>query len=198
MGRSLDLPDHELRKYFKHELPEIRQNYEQQVAQDTFIAISDWYYFAILELVHTQSFTPDPKWIARALGLTVSEVHIAVERLQRLGALQIDESGRWIDTLQAVEISRDHNTAVARKKWQQQTFELALKKISEVPSDKRVHSGMTMAIDSTRVEEARTMITKFRQQMCDFLVASDHRDQVYQLSVALFPLTDIENEEGRA
>jgi hypothetical protein len=47
--------------------------------------ISDWYHFAILDLTRLDDFQPEPAWVSRKLGLTVSEVKIAVERLLRLG-----------------------------------------------------------------------------------------------------------------
>jgi plasmid maintenance system antidote protein VapI len=193
LGQSLDLPPHQLKRFQKNELPKASENYEQ-LAEDTFIAISDWYHFAILELIHTKNFKQDTKWIAKALGLTVSEVHIAIERLQRLSLLTLDEDGKYIDNAEFIDFGHDQNTAAARKKWQQQTFELALKKLKEVSYDKRSHSGITMAIDSSKIEGARDLIREFRRRLREYLSDSDNCDQVYHLGIALFPLTDIKTD----
>lgn len=55
-----------------------------QLALDHFQLISDWYYNAILELIAVKGFQPKFSWVARSLGISVSEAQAAVERLQRL------------------------------------------------------------------------------------------------------------------
>ena len=45
----------------------------QQLQMDTFRVISDWYHFGILELTYLKSFKSDPRWIAKALGITEIE-----------------------------------------------------------------------------------------------------------------------------
>src|SRR6185436_5184266 len=60
---------------------EPRQRDVQQLASDTANLISDWYHYAILELVRLREFKPDSRWIARVLGITVDEVNVALQRL---------------------------------------------------------------------------------------------------------------------
>jgi len=66
-----------------------------QLAHDAVSLISEWYPFAILELVRLQEFTPDTRWIARVLGIAPDEVNVALHRLLRMGLLEMSERGRW-------------------------------------------------------------------------------------------------------
>jgi transcriptional regulator with XRE-family HTH domain len=52
---------------------------------------------AVLELLRREDFTPDSRWIARQLGITVDDVNIAVQRLVRLDLLEMATVNQWID-----------------------------------------------------------------------------------------------------
>jgi len=167
----------------------------QQLALDTFACISEWYYLAILELVRTRSFRPDPAYVARALGLNRAQVNTAVERLQRLGLLRIEADGRWVDTsaggrLTAIE---EDLTSAAAKLLQKRILELGIDAINEVPLDRRSNTAMTVAVDAQDLPEARRRIQKFRRELADFFEKSSTPEHVYHLAIALYPLTKFEN-----
>jgi uncharacterized protein (TIGR02147 family) len=163
----------------------------QKIAQDHYLIFSDWYYFAILELLAIEDFEPSASWVARSLDLTVAETKAAIERLIRTGFLKIDSSGKWIDAAGSVSnIAAGTNSLTARK-LQSQLFKKAVASIDEVAIEDRDHTGMTMSISRGRLPEARRKIEKFRRELCSFLEAGNEKDAVYQLSLALFPLTKI-------
>ena len=159
-----------------------------RIAIDQFQVISEWYHLAILELIAVDDFTPDLKWIARALGLPFAETLSAVERLQRLGLLQISPEGKWTDCAGNMTNIRSDYTATALRKMQSQILSLALNALEEVPLDLRNNTGMTMAIDRDLLPEAKKRITAFRRELCAFL-QSGKKNSVYQIGIALFPLT---------
>jgi uncharacterized protein (TIGR02147 family) len=66
----------------------------QQIQEDRFSLIADWYHFALLALLETTGCRNDPKWMARRLGIPVTQVRSALERLERLELLQRRE-GRY-------------------------------------------------------------------------------------------------------
>lgn len=159
----------------------------QALGADAFAAISDWYHYAILELTHIQGFRSEPRWVAKRLGITVSEVNAAVERLVRLGMLKVSE-GQWIhDSGNHTNVTADQRAAGFRK-LQRQILEQALKALDETPIERRDQGSMTMAINTKRLPEAIEMLTRFRREMCALLEQDVQRDDVYQLSVSLFPI----------
>lgn len=161
---------------------------------ELFEVLSDWYYFAILELMNVKSFKNDPKWIAKALGITVSEVHIGIDRLEKLGMLEIDDEGSWTDlTGGKTNMGDPHLTTSALIRHQKKLLELSSKSLSSDPLSTRDHTGTMMAIDSSKIPEAKKLIHDFRRKLGKLLTAKNE-DQVYQLQISLFPLTHIEED----
>jgi len=54
-------------------------------------------HLAILRLCGTGQFRPDCRWIAGHTGVPVDEVNIALQRLLRLGLLELAPDGSWRD-----------------------------------------------------------------------------------------------------
>jgi uncharacterized protein (TIGR02147 family) len=79
---------------------------------------------------------------------------------------------------------------------QKQILTQALVALEEVPIEKRDQTSMTMAIDSSLIPEAKLRITRFRRELSSFLENGKKKDQVYQLALSLFPLTQIEDKKG--
>jgi len=166
-----------------------------QMNRDSFAVISDWYHYAILELTLVATFRSEAKWIAKALGISVAEANAAVDRLIRLGMLERTPAGQ-------LKNASGNNTNIegeirdaAKRKMQTQILELALKALDEVAIDRRNQTSMTMAINSKRLPEAIEMISKFRRKLSAFLEQDPDRDEVYQLSVSLFPTTNLNGDE---
>jgi transcriptional regulator with XRE-family HTH domain len=150
--------------------------------------ISDWYHFAILELILIDQFKADAKWIAKTLDITVGEVSIALERMERMDLIS-RKNGR----IQPVKM---HNTTVgtakttfALRKIQAQFLELASAAMDEVEPDLRDQSGLTIAINRADLPEVTEQIKKFRRELCAFLERNKKRTDVYQLTISFFPLT---------
>jgi uncharacterized protein (TIGR02147 family) len=169
----------------------------QRLSLDSFQIISDWYHYAILELMRVEGFKPDPRWIARALGISVAEVQAAVERLERVGIIEIARDGRWLDRSDGNTTTVGNEfTATAFRNLQKQVLERALEALEAVPYELRDQSSMTMAIDSRKLPAARQKIKAFRRELDQFLSRGGKRDQVYNLSVSLYPLTLLKQNLG--
>lgn len=158
------------------------------VDADQFKIISDWYHYAILELTAVEDFRPNTKWIAKRLGITASEANIAVERLTRAGFLKI-EKNRWTDVSGNLTTVGNNFTISAFRNLQRQILQMAVQSLEETPMERRDQTSMTMAIDSKLLPQAKEKIKKFRRDMDRLLQSSDTKDEVYHLSVALYPVT---------
>jgi uncharacterized protein (TIGR02147 family) len=162
----------------------------KQLTYDLFQVISDWYHYAILELTKLNDFKPTRAWVARSLGITIPEVDEAVERLQRLEFLEITAEGRWIDRSGDVTTVGNDFTAIAFRKYQKQILEKAITALEEVPLENRDHTSMLMAGDSLLLPEAKKLIAEFRRKLCALLESGTQKDELYQLGIALYPLTN--------
>jgi len=165
-----------------------------ELTLDVFKVIADWYHFAIFELVTVRNFQPDPKWISKSLGITVSEAHSAIERLQRLDLIVIDNKGKWKQGNDLITTTGNSFTTTAFRKLQRGVLEKALLALEEMPIEIRDQTSMTMAINSKRIPEIKEKIKKFRRQLCEDLQKDKVRDSVYNLGVSFYPLTRFEKE----
>lgn len=69
----------------------------RQLMHDTLNLISNPCHLSILELVNLEEFRPDSRWIARVLDVSTDEVNVALNRLMRLGLLEMSSSDCWTD-----------------------------------------------------------------------------------------------------
>lgn len=161
-----------------------------ELAHDTFIAMSTWYYPAILELPYLKDFKLDPKWMAKTLGITASEVNIAIDTLQRIGLIEITSDHKWIDKTSFFSTIQKNVTSTALRSFQKQVLSKATRALDEIPIERRDQTAMTFAVDQSRLESAKEKIKTFRREMVDFLQdAHQQNDSIYQLSISLFPLS---------
>lgn len=175
--------------------PEKETNSFTTISPDLFEVISDWYHYAILELIHLQDFRSDPRWIAKRLGMNLAEVKIAVERLERVGFLTIDKSGSWRDSSGSVTTVGNNFTTSAFKKLQVQILEKALASLREIPFDRRDNSSLTFALDGERLQEFKDEIRRFRRKMNRMAEAQTRKSEVYNLAITLYPLTERSEEK---
>lgn len=174
------------------------QAHYRQLNLDQYSLISDWYHYAIIELIKVESFRPDNTWIAKALGLTKSQVNIAVERLLRLGLIEQTESGDLKDTSSGFSTNIASNlTSTGSKQLQKQILEQSIEALMNVPLEERNHTSMTMAIDPKHLPEAIKRLTKFRRELCEYLESQGNPTEIYQLSLSLFPITQIQKNINR-
>lgn len=161
---------------------------------DVYSTISDWYHYAILELMYLPKFQSSPRWIAKALNLSVPEVELAVHRLKRVGLLEVTD-GKWKEPKgDKLTTLGPEATSVAFRAMQTGLLQKAVAAIEEIPITMRDNSSMTMAIDSRKIAAAKERIKLFRREMGEFLATGGKPDNVYTLSIALFPLTRFERE----
>lgn len=163
----------------------------QEITIDTFLVISEWYHDAIAELTHLENFVPDSKWIAKVLGITVTEVNMAVERLERLELLEIKEDGSWIDLSKDNSTCLDPNfTTSALKKYQKKVLELSTVALMEAAKSEREHVSNMVAIQPEDLPEVKNRINEFRSNLMAFLQRKGVKPkEVYQLAISFFPIT---------
>ena len=156
---------------------------------EAFQLVADWQHYAILELFKTKSFKPSIAVISARLDLTVAESKASLARLERAGLLKKDKDGilRPVDESSSSILSVA--TSKAHREQQKQILEGAIEAIEQTPIEDRSQSSITFAIDTEKLEQARKLIKKFRRQLGRLLSQSEKLDEVYQLSVSLYPVT---------
>lgn len=155
----------------------------------------DWYHDAILELMRVKAFEGSIPWISKVLGVSTTEVRLAVERLQRAELLKIDESGAWHDISGGkTTILGDPALKALGKARMRHALQKAIDALDEVAPEDRDQTSITVAIDKNRLAEAKRRIQSFRRELAADLCSSKNLHEVYHLSVSLIPVTKIGNK----
>ncbi len=163
-----------------------------QLTFDTFSVISDWYHHVLLELPRLKSFKPDIKWAAKVLGIKTTQVRDALERLERVGLIDLSHEGEWRVLSQDNEhLPMDDYTHVALKKLQKQVLEMGKLAVDDIPLAQRCNRSVIMAFDSSNIDTAIDLIDQFRKEFASKVVDQDGSfDHVYQLGIAFYPVTE--------
>lgn len=173
--------------------PDFQENEDEgrrylELKSDQFQLISKWHHFAILSLVETKGFQANPLWIAKRLGIKVVEAEQALERLERLGFIQWSRSQKKIKLLHA---QLDTTNDVADPAIRQSHFEdlhLSTRALEQVDVKDRDFSSLTIAIDKSKLPEAKKMIREFQDRLSAFLETGT-QTEVYKLNFHVLPLT---------
>jgi uncharacterized protein (TIGR02147 family) len=165
------------------------------LASETVALIPDWYHFAILALTSLSEFRADSRWIARVLDISVDEVNVALQRLIRLDLLDMAAADRWVDRSGDVTVSIETLGAGTIERQQDQSRRLSISALRSIPIALREHSTITLAVNSDRLARAFELTARFRQQLID-LLRDGPADDVYQIEIAIFPVTTNKRENA--
>ncbi len=161
---------------------------KNQLKDDHFRLIADWYHIAILSLAEIKGAKADPRFISRRLNITLEESNEALFRLRRLGLIKINDDDSFEPVQKDLHLSSETKNESIQK-FHTQNLRLAEYKLKSIDPDKREYSSMTMAIDPAKIKRARALINQFKDDMAE-LLEKEPRSEVYQLSIQLFPLSD--------
>lgn len=166
----------------------------RRLRADVVQAVSDWHHYAILELLHLPSFQADSRWIARVLDIEVDEVNAALARLTRLRLLQMGEAGRWVDLSGDTVASFCEFTEEALRRLSEELGARARAAQEQQPQARSLRRSTTLTLDTGRLPAVRARIESFHGELLELVGEPEDRDEVYQLELHLFPLTNIETQ----
>lgn len=151
--------------------------------------LGDWIYLPIL---HSFDLTPSPSCatIARKLGLDISKVQSAVNELADRGYLKKLEDGHYVREAPDKKQS-DRAWLKTSPERQKTNFEIAARSGSR---QNQVFLTATFAGNRTQIELLKNEIEKLFDFAAAVVENTDPRDEIFELSVQLFPL-DFQKED---
>lgn len=156
---------------------------------------SKWHYPMIRELVLLKDFPTEeeriPSWIKSKLRkkITEKEAALALNDLLDLGLLK-KEGSRFVQTTPHLTIPDDTVNFAVRSSYREMIKE-AVNHIDR-PLEEREMGGVTLAINKSDLSEAKQMIREFRRNFNMRFSALCDADNVYQLGIQFFDLTEDE------
>ena len=187
--QKLQLSPLEQVEFFNDELPGHLKSQKMEyhrLSNDQFHLISDWWHFAILNLLNLKNFKSDTLWISQRLGLSPKVTQEAWDRLIRLGYI-VQAGRKYQRGFPRIESSDDlFNLSV--QKSHLQDLELIENSIQNYPIELRDHTALTFAVHKKDIKKAKELIRDFQDRFCAEIEVKQG-DAVYKLSMSLFPLT---------
>ena len=128
---------------------------------------------------------------------TAAQVRDVLQFLVKADLLKKNDDGTYEQTQKAVKGSKETIPLVIRTMNKKMT-EQAARSIANDPVEERNFSGVTMGIDKPTYERITKEIDVFRKKVIDIANECQKIDQVYQMNLQVFPLTDkINTTESR-
>lgn len=164
---------------------------ETLIDVEKFKLVADWLHMAVLEMTKLKDFKSEAAWIAARLKYEVPEHRVAeaLNRLQQLKLLKW-ENNQLVKTNDRLTTPKDRASESIRE-HHRQVLNNAIEAIESQSVSERVYNSSTMTIDVNRLDEAKALILKFREDMAK-LLEKNNGDETYQFSMQLFKLTETE------
>lgn len=177
--------------YYKKITHNRRYRELRQLENDQFQLYSHWYNLAIRELVTQKNFREDPVWIAQQLVPKISEKEAAegLALLLKLKLLQRNPRGQLVQADPTLSSGAEvKSLAVAN--FHRAMLKKAAQAITIIPASERDISAVTIGVNRASLPQLKEKINQFRKELLATLGNSEiPAEQVYQLSIQLFPLT---------
>lgn len=161
--------------------------------EDRFRLVSDWWCFAILNLLDIDDIRWTRVEIAERFGITQLQAQAAMDRLERLGLVKKTAPDRAVCG-DFVEHSSEVSSEAIRR-YHRSLLEKAIEALDNHDREQRDITGIGFALDRRELKAIAREIAEFQEQ----LIAKYARkrrgrkfDSVYQLEMALFRLSPAE------
>jgi len=154
--------------------------------------ISHWYYPAVRELANREDFQADPAWVARTLRprITVAQARKALELLLSLGLLEERDDGR-VRSGEASVVTPHEVAGLAARNYHRGMLELARDSVESASREERHLVAVTVCIPRELVPRLKRELNAIQERLLDLCNETDaDPEQVYQLHLALFPLSE--------
>lgn len=158
---------------------------------DLFSLISEWYHFAILNLIDCQGFKWEAPWIARRLGISRIQAKMGMELLLRIGLvenLKGQFKGRNSQIVAKTEIPSSAIRQFHRQILEKATLALEAQSLAE-----REFVGCGFAFDPSQIAKIKKDLNDFHDELIA-KYSKGRKTEVYFLETALFKLTEGEGK----
>lgn len=186
IGQKMELNEVELFPYKKSLLDDPKWVRLDESEEDV---LSHWSCFAIAELMKIKEFQSNSKWIAKRLNISTEQAEKSLESLKACGIVGVDQRGKLNLREENTISSNLSKSSSLRRRLQEQYLDLAKKSILKDSYSSRHHSGLTVCIDKKMIPHIKTKTKVFFMEINKLAESSKSPEEVYQMSLSLFPLS---------
>lgn len=158
---------------------------------ETFAMIKEWHHFAILSYLELNDAGSTIAEISKALAISSSLAKDSVDRMLKLNLILRDSEGTFSATGLSYFTTDDIPSPIIREAHRD-GLKLGIRAIDEVPTTQRDITALTFSGSSKQMAKAKKEIRRCLDRVSQIMGHPD-KDQVYRLSIQLFPV--LKNEE---
>lgn len=163
-----------------------------EINTSPFLPEEMWVLFAILNLCKVKNFPLTPENISLAIGVSEEISKAVLDKVSSQELLTKDQNGHCRRSSSKIQTT-DNIQSNHMQRCHEINCDLAKSKLSSTDYKNRDFTSMTFAINPKRINEAKSIIRKFQDELSVFLESDDPTD-VYKLNVQLFPLFESSNK----
>lgn len=162
-----------------------------RLEKDKFDFLSQWYAVAIYVMLDLKKFKPDPNWISRQLDdkITPAQAKDTLEKLLKLNMIEPDSAKGFKQVSGAITVA-DDTRSIAVFEYHQSMIRLAFEALKNSPISQREMAGATISIPKDKLPEIKEKIRAFRKEINQLASSYTDPEEVYQLNIQLFALTE--------
>ena len=151
---------------------------------DYYKVLTEWYYFALVELVKVVGFQNNDDWIAKRINIPLLEVRPVIERLKRVELLE-EVAGELVQTYDYF-ISPSGTPLDAAKKFHKQILSNAIIAIDNQEIEARDYTSGFLRVRKSDLPYISKRIKDFRRELAKEIEAGDGHDSVYAFGIQFF------------
>lgn len=160
--------------------------------EEQFASISDWYYFALLEMIVQYPEKSQISTVARELNLTLEQVTVAFDKLVNLGLIQESAEGKLNRLHPQLKTTHDKPSPAIRH-YHQQILQKATESLSLVPVLERDYSSINFWVTAEELVQLKEQLMSLRRQTLNQHAKPGSQSRLYTLNLQLFPLQQLDS-----
>lgn len=158
---------------------------------------SSWHHAVIREMITSPNFDGTPEWLAERIfpKLSLKVIQDSLSLLLKLGLIQVTSTGKYTQT-QSIVTTGVETTEFIMLGYHQSMLRFTCDRLTEIPSEKRDISSLTLGVAKGRLEEIKKKVQEFRREILELVSQDVAEDDVLLLNIQLFPVskTNLEGE----
>lgn len=153
---------------------------------------STWYHPVVRELVVSKEFDGTAEWISKRLSPSVTPAQISksIELLEALGFIQKAGQNRWRQASTIISTGPEIESVVIHN-YHKSLLDLSKEVMDRLPTKYCDVSALTLGVKKERLSELRAKVRDFRQEVLKMVSDDSEPEEVIQLNIQFFPVTNI-------
>ena len=160
----------------------------RKISSTAFSPISDWFYFAILEMTQLSGVKLKADVVAARLGLTVETAQTALDKLIENGLLEKGPQKTLQKSDQRLNVSSETRNDDLRK-FHKQLLAKASEAVDTQTNKEKFIGSETFAFDSSQLPTANQILEDCFSRLVLLASQSPNKDSIYHVSIQMFRLT---------